>query len=103
MVSHGAKVARITPDKRGNNKDRARRKQWLLETFGDGESCACRWCGERLTFETITADRFPLCGHDGGRYTRDNVVPSCGPCNFGRCSGHTKKGGYRGDVQDFQS
>lgn len=30
-------------------------------------------------------DRFPICGHDGGRYVRGNIVPSCPSCNAKRC------------------
>lgn len=32
-------------------------------------------------------DRFPVCGHDGGTYKRDNIVPSCARCNKRRCVG----------------
>ena len=77
---------RLKGDLRGSNKNRRARKHFLLTTFGDGVTCPCRWCGERLDYKTLTADRYPLCGHAGGRYTRDNVVPACANCNFGRCS-----------------
>lgn len=73
-------------DLRGNNHDRARRRAWLLAQFGDGAAAPCRWCREPLTADTLTVDRHPVRGVDGGRYTRDNIVPACGRCNFGRGS-----------------
>jgi hypothetical protein len=71
------------PDQRGNSKDRKRRKEWLLETFGDGTMAPCSFedCDTMLTFETVTADRFPLSGKEGGRYIRGNIRPACGHCN----------------------
>lgn len=77
---------RAKGDLRGNNKDRRRRKEWMLETFGDGTTAPCHWCDAPLNYEAMTVDRHPVCGHDGGRYTRGNVVPACAACNFGRCS-----------------
>lgn len=70
------------PDQRGNSKDRKRRKEWLLEEFGDGTTCLCAFdCGEVLTFETVTADRHPIAGKQGGRYIRGNIRPACARCN----------------------
>lgn len=71
------------PDLRGNSKDRKRRKEWMLEEFGDGTTCVCSFpdCDEVLTFDTITADRYPLSGKEGGRYVRGNIRPACGACN----------------------
>lgn len=66
---------------RGNSKDRAARKTWLLQQFGDGVEAPCAFCGESLTFETVTVDRI-IPGCQGGRYVRENIRPSCGPCNF---------------------
>jgi len=71
---------------RGNSYDRRRRKQWLLDTFGDGKTCACHWCNKRLTFETLTQDRV-VPGEQGGRYVKSNLVPACFECNRGR---HTR-------------
>jgi hypothetical protein len=65
---------------RGNTVDRARRRAWLLETYGDGKRCRCHHCMCWLTAETITVDRI-VPGCEGGRYTRDNIRPACGPCN----------------------
>jgi len=55
----------------------------MLETFGDGITCVCSFedCDEILTFETVTADRWPLSGKEGGRYIRSNIRPSCSRCN----------------------
>lgn len=71
---------------RGSAADRRLRKLWLLETFGDGETAKCSLmvsakCLEIVTFETITVDRWPLAGCDGGTYSRGNIRPACGPCN----------------------
>jgi 5-methylcytosine-specific restriction endonuclease McrA len=68
-------------DKRGSNADRKRRKQWLLLTFGNGETCKCYYeCGTDLDYSTVEADRII----PGGSYRRDNVVPACRPCNLAR-------------------
>lgn len=65
---------------RGSAADRRRRKVFLLEWFGDGESAPCYSCAESLTFETIQADRI-VPGVLGGTYARGNIRPACGPCN----------------------
>lgn len=67
---------------RGNAADRRRRKLYLLDKFGDGTVVVCAGdaCTTVLTFETLTVDRIVM-GCDGGRYTRDNIVPKCRPCN----------------------
>lgn len=69
-------------DQRGNNEDRRRRRQWLLDTFGDGTTAPCFSCGTRLGSETLTVDRI-VPGALGGRYTRDNIRPACHKCNVG--------------------
>lgn len=67
---------------RGSAKQRRVRKQWLLDTFGDGVKALCSFgCGAVLTLETITVDRFPVLGADGGTYRRGNIRPACGHCN----------------------
>lgn len=55
----------------------------MLEEFGDGETVVCSFedCDEVLTFETVTADRWPISGKEGGRYIRSNIRPACTPCN----------------------
>lgn len=67
---------------RGSTTDRRRRKTWLLETFGDGTTAPCSFeCGEVLTWDTLTVDRYPIAGADGGTYKRDNIRPACRKCN----------------------
>jgi hypothetical protein len=70
---------------RGSAEDRRRRKQYLLDTWGDGYTTRCAFdgCGVELNWDTLTVDRFPKPGRLGGRYTRDNIRPACGPHNFG--------------------
>jgi hypothetical protein len=74
----------------GNSYDRAARKRFLLSPEagfgGDSRTVECNWCGDPLTLETITVDRFPDCGHNGGTYRRNNIVPACQPCNSEACS-----------------
>lgn len=55
---------------------------------GNGTAVPCyHGCGTRVTSGTMHVDRYPVCGHDGGRYTRGNIVPSCRSCNATRCDG----------------
>ncbi|MGN6324518.1 hypothetical protein [Pseudolysinimonas sp.] len=67
---------------RGSSYARRARKQWLLDTFGDGETAPCFVpdCSAILTLQTITVDRITL-GCDGGSYRRDNIRPACGSHN----------------------
>jgi hypothetical protein len=70
-------------DARGNSRDRAARRQWLLTEFGNGVTAPCyrfEVCGAVLDDATITVDRI-VPGCKGGRYVRDNIRPACGPCN----------------------
>jgi hypothetical protein len=55
----------------------------MLENFGDGTTaqCAFEGCEEVLTYDTITADRYPISGKEGGRYIRSNIRPACVACN----------------------
>lgn len=70
---------------RGSSTDRRRRREWLVATFRadvdlDGApACRCYRCGRLLTVDTVSADRIDL-GCEGGRYKRDNIRPSCLPC-----------------------
>lgn len=66
---------------RGSAEDRRRRKRYLLDTWGDGTAAPCVFCKVALTYDTVTVDRYPIPGRLGGRYTRDNIRPACGPCN----------------------
>lgn len=74
-------------DSRGNSRDRARSKLWLLSPEagfgGDGETVPCVHCDTELTFATLERDRI-IPGRLGGRYTRDNLQPSCRSCNASR-------------------
>jgi hypothetical protein len=70
-------------DDRGSAEDRRRRKLYLLNTYGDGFTVPCAFCKRVLMFSTVTVDRYPIPGRLGGRYTRDNIRPACGPCNKG--------------------
>jgi hypothetical protein len=65
---------------RGGSTDRRRRREWLVATFGDGVTVACTFCPAVLTVDTVSADRITP-GCDGGTYRRDNIRPSCVPCN----------------------
>lgn len=73
-------------DTRGNTHDRRVRRDWIMSAAaglgGNGRTVPCLHCGKRLRKPTI--DRFPICGHDGGRYVRGNIVPACKKCNFRR-------------------
>lgn len=73
-------------DRRGNNRDRALRRAYLLSAAagfdGNGETVLCFWkCGTVLDAATLEVDRFPIAGVDGGSYRRDNIVPACASCN----------------------
>jgi hypothetical protein len=67
-------------EKRGNSTDRARRKHWLLSTFGDGVTCPCTHCTVQLTYRTVEADRII----PGDSYRHENIQPSCRSCNLAR-------------------
>ena len=71
-------------EKRGNNRDRRRRKIWMLATFDkdlgpDKARCHLRLadrCRGVMDYHTVTADRI----NPGGTYARANVRPACAPC-----------------------
>jgi 5-methylcytosine-specific restriction endonuclease McrA len=67
-------------DARGNTRDRAARRAFLLREFGDGVTAPCYRCRTSLTDTTVTVDRI-VPGVAGGRYVRTNIRPACGPCN----------------------
>lgn len=79
-----------SPDIRGSSHDRRARRAFLVVKFGShsGKTLPCFHCGRRMHAQKHAweVDRYPICGHDGGRYTRDNIVPSCSGCNATRCS-----------------
>ena len=72
-------VRRSGGDQRGNATDRRRRKLWLIDTFGDGEYVACRFCWATIDYAGLCVDRI-VPGHMGGKYVRNNIQPSCSPC-----------------------
>ncbi len=68
-------------DPRGSAESRRRRKIFLLNEFGDGYTAPCAVCEIELDYHTVTADRWPILGCDGGRYIRSNIRPACLHCN----------------------
>lgn len=79
VTATGRKV-RAGGEKRGNSKDRAARRAWMLRTWGDGIKCPCVHCAAVLDDRTVEADRIV----PGGSYRRDNVQPACRTCNLSR-------------------
>lgn len=85
-------------DVRGNSHDRRVRRLWIIETFGvEGKGkplsspkiwIFCLHCGVRMRAKgkVWEIDCYPVCRHDGGRYVRGNIVPSCRTCNNNRCT-----------------
>lgn len=73
---------------RGSSYTRRRRRAWLLLTFDpdlgpDLARCQLHCSDECLRVvddSTISADRFPVPGCDGGTYVRGNIRPACMPC-----------------------
>jgi hypothetical protein len=81
---HRARRGCSNTNARGNSESRRRRRQWLLDTYGDGTTAAC-WlavpgvCAGPVTAETISVERVTP-GHAGGTYRRDNIRPACSAC-----------------------
>jgi len=69
---------------RGGSVQRARRRQYLVNAYGDGTTVKCALqlagCTDVLTVETVTVDRI-VPGCQGGTYRRDNIQPACAGCN----------------------
>lgn len=65
---------------RGSAEQRRVRKQWLLDTFGDGTWVDCTYCQVTLDWGTLTVDRI-IPGCQGGRYVQGNIRPACMTCN----------------------
>lgn len=71
-------------ERRGNNRDRKRRKIWLLATFDKDlgpDKARCHLmlserCRQVVDFYTVTADRI----EPGGTYAREGIRPACAPC-----------------------
>lgn len=77
-----AKRGTSNSNTRGNTKQRAARRAWLLEVFAADVPgcCRCYRCGLLLTEGMLTVDRIKP-GCKGGKYEKGNIRPSCGPCN----------------------
>lgn len=84
-------------NERGNSKDRAARRAYLLKVYESDVpgTCRCYRCGVLLTeggellheegweflFSlTLTVDRI-IPGNKGGTYRRSNIRPACPTCN----------------------
>lgn len=67
---------------RGNTRDRAARRTWLLKVYASDvpRRCRCFRCGKLLSKRTVTVDRI-IPGCKGGGYTRSNTRPACAKCN----------------------
>lgn len=70
-------------DKRGNARDRAARRAWMIATFDTdlpGQArCRLRLAPECLSIvdvDTLSVDRIVF----GGSYARSNIQPACLPC-----------------------
>jgi 5-methylcytosine-specific restriction endonuclease McrA len=81
LITTDARRGTTNRNVRGSAESRRRRKVWLLQTFGDGQVAECSFCSRLVDFDSITVDRFPTPGCQGGTYRRDNIRPACGPCN----------------------
>jgi len=74
---------------RGNTRQRRLRRQWLLDTFGNGTEVECQLretlrCMRRATvldINSVSIDCYPIPRCDGGTYARGNIRPACLPCN----------------------
>ncbi len=77
----GSRRSTSNSNRRGNTVQRRRRRQWLVDHYGDGTHVACylqlsTHCLRVLDVDTVSADRIV----PGGSYVRENVQPACGPC-----------------------
>lgn len=79
---------------RGSSADRRRRREWLVAEYGDGTRVVCSTCPAVLTVDTVTADRHPIPGCEGGRYVRGNIRPMCARCN-------SSSGGLLGNLRRY--
>jgi hypothetical protein len=86
-------LVRAGGDRRGNNLARRKRAKALAAEFGDGETCTCPDCGQRIAADPAVADKLGidqltqdkiLVGTFGGSYKLENLIPTCGDCNQSR-------------------
>lgn len=89
-MANRLRTGRTDCDKRGNARDRAARRNWLLSAAagwgGNGESAPCalrlgQTCEGFVNYVTMHVDRI-VPGALGGRYVRTNIRPACAPCNI---------------------
>ncbi len=72
---------------RGNAQRRRERRAWLVAQNVIGGRVKCFHCGVSMAPEDPWhVDRYPRCGHAGGRYVRSNIVIACAACNLTRCN-----------------
>lgn len=67
-------------NERGSSRQRRARRQWLLDTFGDGVQAPCALCGALVDLATLIVGRI-VAWVDGGTYARDNIRPECAGCS----------------------
>lgn len=84
MARSAARRSRSNRNDRGSSYSRRRRREWLVEEYGDGEHVACFLqrsprCLYVLDVTNVSPDRIVL-GVDGGTYARGNILPACLPC-----------------------
>jgi hypothetical protein len=79
----------------GNSYDRRARRDRIWRKYARKGWIKCHHCPRKLRKRgklAFEVDRFPICGHAGGRYIDDNTVPSCPKCNRDRCTNVCGKG-----------
>lgn len=84
MARRADRRSRSNRNDRGSSYQRRRRREWLVEEYGDGEFVACflqrsAHCLYVLDVDNVSPDRIVL-GVDGGTYRRSNILPACLPC-----------------------
>jgi hypothetical protein len=84
MTRPADRRSRSNRNDRGSSYTRRRRREWLVEEYGDGEFVACflqrsPLCLYVLDKDNVSPDRQVL-GVNGGSYARSNILPSCLPC-----------------------
>jgi hypothetical protein len=95
-VRHIQEAHRAGGELRGNSTDRARSRRNIFHAYGGDEKghVPCAYCGLKLHhtddaeenpqgFEKLEREKI-LTGHEGGRYTLGNLLPSCHGCNSAR-------------------
>lgn len=87
----------------GSSYNRRRRKQWLIDTYGNGITVVCFLgihprCRKILTIATVWVDRI-VPGCLGGTYQRDNIQPACDRCQMlqGGQIGQSRRGRGKGE------